>query len=74
MTLPLKLSEACGFEIDRRKIELEHPVRDLGIFDLSIRMMQDVHAPFQVAVVREGEDRAKAEARAATKAAAAERK
>ena len=69
-----KLSEACGFEIDRRKIELEHPVRDLGIFDLSIRMMQDVHAPFQVAVVREGEDWAKAEARAAAKAAAAERK
>ena len=69
-----KLSEACGFEIDRRKIELEHPVRDLGIFNLSIRMMQDVHAPFQVAVVREGEDWTNSEARAAAKAAAAERK
>ena len=69
--IALKLGEACGFEIDRRRIELEHPIRDLGIFDLSIRMMQDVHAGFQVAVVRDGEDWAKAETRAAAKAAAA---
>jgi large subunit ribosomal protein L9 len=67
-----KLSEAVGFEIDRRRIELEHPLRELGVFDLSIRMMHEVHANFQVAVVREGEDWAAAQARAAAKAAKAQ--
>lgn len=67
-----KLSEAVGFEIDRRRIELAHPLRDLGVFDLSIRMMHEVHANFQVAVVREGEDWAAAQARAAAKAAKAQ--
>jgi large subunit ribosomal protein L9 len=67
-----QLSQAVGFEVDRRRIELEHPLRDLGVYDLSIRMMQDVHANFQVAVVREGEDWAAAQARAAAKAAKAQ--
>lgn len=66
-----KLGQAVGFEVDRRRIELEHPIRDLGVFDLSIRMMPEVHANFQVAVVREGEDWAAAQARAAAKAAKA---
>jgi large subunit ribosomal protein L9 len=65
-----RLSEVVGFEVDRRRIELEHPIRDLGIYELPIRMMQDVHAKFQVAVVREGEGWSEAEARHARKAAA----
>lgn len=67
-----KLGEVAGFEVDRRRIELEHPIRDLGIHEVSIRMMADVHAKFQVAVVREGEGWSEAEARHARKAAAAE--
>lgn len=63
-----KLAEAVGFDVDRRRIELEHPIRDLGIYDLTIRMMHEVHAPFQVAVVRDGETWQAAEARAAAKA------
>jgi large subunit ribosomal protein L9 len=66
-----KLSEAVGFEVDRRRIELEHPIRELGIYELSIRMMQDVHSKFNVAVVREGETWSSAEARQAAKAAKA---
>jgi large subunit ribosomal protein L9 len=66
-----RLTEAVGFEVDRRRIELEHPIRDLGIHELSIRMMADVHAKFQVAVVREGEGWSEAEARQARKDAAA---
>ena len=66
-----KLGEVAGFEIDRRRIELEHPIRDLGIHELSIRMMADVYAKFQVAVVREGEGWSEAEGREARKAAAA---
>ena len=64
-----KLGQAVGFDVDRRRIELEHPIRDLGVYDLSIRMMPEVHANFQVAVVREGEDWAAAQTRAAAKAA-----
>jgi large subunit ribosomal protein L9 len=66
-----KLNEAVGFDIDRRKIELEHPIRDLGVYNLSIRLMHEVHADFQVGVVRDGEDWATAETRAASKATAA---
>lgn len=66
-----KLREAVGFDVDRRRIELEHPIRDLGIYDLSIRLMHEVDAVFQVAVVRDGEDWAVAAARQASKAAAA---
>lgn len=66
-----KLGETVGFEIDRRKIDLEHAIRDLGIYDLSIRLMPEVQSSFRVAVVRDGEDWAAAEARTAARAAAA---
>lgn len=66
-----RLAEAVEFEIDRRRITLDQPIRDLGIFDLELRLMQDVEAGFQVAVVREGETWADAEAREEARAAAA---
>ncbi|WP_297635824.1 50S ribosomal L9 C-terminal domain-containing protein [Caldilinea sp.] len=56
----------------RRRIELDHGIRELGIHTVSIRLMPDVTATFQVGVVREGEDWAAAEARQAAKAAAAQ--
>lgn len=67
-----KLTAAVGFDIDRRRIELDHGLRDLGIHDITIRLMPEVTAKFQVAVVREGEDWAAAEARAIAKARAQE--
>lgn len=60
-----QLSKAVGFEVDRRRINLEHPLRDLGIYDVEIRLMAEVAPKFKVAVVREGEGWAEAEARAA---------
>ncbi|GIV68381.1 50S ribosomal protein L9 [Caldilinea sp.] len=66
-----KLSQELGFEVDRRRIELDHGIRELGIHTVSIRLMPDVTATFQVGVVREGEDWAAAEARQAAKAQAA---
>ncbi|MEZ4659897.1 MAG: 50S ribosomal protein L9 [Caldilineaceae bacterium] len=65
-----KLSETVGFEIDRRKLQLGQPLRDLGVYNLEIRLMPDVATTFVVGVVREGEDWAAAEARAAAVAAA----
>ncbi|MCC6168196.1 MAG: 50S ribosomal protein L9 [Caldilineaceae bacterium] len=60
-----RLEAAVEFEIDRRRIHLEHPIRDLGIYTMELRLMQDVVATFVVAVVHEGEGWAEAEARAA---------
>ncbi len=60
-----QLSEAVGFEVDRRRIQLEHPLRDLGIHTIELRLMAEVAPTFKVAVVREGEGWAEAEARAA---------
>ncbi len=58
-----QLEELVGFEIDRRKIILGSALRDLGIYDLVIRIMPEVDATFHAAVVREGEGWADAEAR-----------
>jgi len=67
-----RLSEVVGFEVDRRKIQLEHALRDLGIYDLTVRLMPEVAATFKVAVVRDGENWGAAEARVAAKQAAAQ--
>ena len=42
-----------GFEIDRRLIELEEPIRALGVYDVSIRLHADVTATVKVWVVKE---------------------
>ncbi|MBX3009853.1 MAG: 50S ribosomal protein L9 [Caldilineaceae bacterium] len=65
-----RLSEAVGFEVDRRKLQLEYPLRDLGIYTITVRLMPEVAPTFHVAVVREGEDWAAAQNRAAAKTAA----
>jgi len=66
-----KLAESVGFQIDRRRIQLEHPIRELGIHNVQIRIMPEVNSTFTVAVVREGEGWSEAEARQAAKATAA---
>ena len=66
-----RLSEVVGFEVDRRRIQLDQGLRELGIYELAVRLMPEVSANFTVAVVREGEDWAAADARAAAQAAAA---
>ena len=60
-----KLSELVGFSIDRRRIQLEHPIRDLGIYPVQMRLIPEVTSNFTVAVVREGEGWSEAETRAA---------
>jgi len=69
-----QLSGMLDFEIDRRRIQLDTTIRDLGLYDVSIRLMPEVTATFKVAVVREGEGWADAEKRyaAAHKPAQAE--
>ncbi|HZR27870.1 MAG TPA: 50S ribosomal protein L9 [Terriglobales bacterium] len=42
--------EARGFNIDRRKIQLEDPLKTLGEFDVQIRLHRDIAAPIKVTI------------------------
>lgn len=42
-----------GFDIDRKKIDLEEPLKALGVFDVPIKLHSDVEAKVKVWVVRE---------------------
>jgi large subunit ribosomal protein L9 len=66
--------EAKGFEIDRRKIQLNEPLKTVGDFDVAIKLYRDVTAQVKVKVVAEASEET-AEAPAAespAEAAAAE--
>ncbi len=45
--------EAKGFAIDKRKIELEHQLKELGFHTVSIKLTHDVHAEVKVTVAAE---------------------
>ena len=47
--------EKQGFEIDRRKIQLDEPLKSLGEYDVPIRLHKDVTARFKVVVKKEDE-------------------
>ena len=42
-----------GFEIDKRKIVLDEPIKALGIYDVPIKLHHDVEAKVKVWVVKE---------------------
>ena len=42
-----------GFDIDRRAVVLEEPIRALGVYDVPIRLHAEVEAPVKVWVVKE---------------------
>lgn len=44
---------AAGVDIDRRKIELEHPIKTLGMHSVPVRLHPDVHAEVKVNVIPE---------------------
>ena len=46
---------AKGFDVDRRKIYLQEPLKRLGEFDVPVRLQRDVTATVKVVVVAEGE-------------------
>jgi large subunit ribosomal protein L9 len=45
--------EQQGYQIDRRKIELDHPIKTTGTHTVSIRLHPEVHAQLGVSVVPE---------------------
>jgi len=44
-----------GFQIDRRKIRLEHPIKTLGQYTIPIKLHAEVTAHVKLAVEREGQ-------------------
>jgi large subunit ribosomal protein L9 len=42
-----------GHQVDRRRIELEHPIKTLGHHTVSVRVHPEVHAEVRVSVVAE---------------------
>jgi large subunit ribosomal protein L9 len=45
--------ERAGHTVDRRRIELEHPIKTLGAHTVAIRLHPDVHAEVRLTVVPE---------------------
>jgi large subunit ribosomal protein L9 len=52
MDIAERLKEA-GFEVDRRRIQLEQPIKSLGEFTVPVRLRTDVAALLQVTVAAE---------------------
>ncbi|MFQ6114424.1 MAG: 50S ribosomal protein L9 [bacterium] len=48
-----ELLKAKGFDIDRRKIHLEEPLKALGVYEVPIRLHSEVEAKVKVWVVKE---------------------
>ncbi len=44
-----------GFELDRRRVMLEHPIKELGSFEVRINVHRDIQLTLPVFVVRPGE-------------------
>jgi large subunit ribosomal protein L9 len=45
--------EKQGFTVDRRKIELDQPIKTIGNFDVKIRLFREVSATVKVTVAKE---------------------
>ncbi|MGH7775013.1 MAG: 50S ribosomal protein L9 [Candidatus Binatia bacterium] len=48
-----KALRAKGFEVERRKIHLDQPIKSLGDFEVPVRLTADVTATVKVSVVSE---------------------
>ena len=46
--------ESKGINVDKRRIELTHPIKSTGVHDVEVRLHRDVMAHIQVEVVAQG--------------------
>ena len=49
-----ELLSAKGYDIDRRKIALDEPLKALGVYEVPVKLHPDVEAKIKVWVVRQG--------------------
>jgi len=47
------LSQLIGFNIDKRKIELDEPLRKLGNYEITVRLSKDIEAKITVIIKEE---------------------
>jgi large subunit ribosomal protein L9 len=64
--------ESKGFEVDRRKIQLDEPLKSLGEFSVAIKLHREVTAQLKVKVLADAADVAAAAAEAAAEPASEE--
>jgi len=50
--------EQKGFNIDRRKIQMQEPLKSIGEFDVPVRLHRDVTSRVKVVVAKEGGEEA----------------
>ncbi|MGZ5474591.1 MAG: 50S ribosomal protein L9, partial [Thermoanaerobaculia bacterium] len=49
--------EAKGVEVDKRRIELAHPIKSVGVHEVDVRLHREVIAHIKVEVVAQGVER-----------------
>ena len=53
----LDISEALvkgGFKVERRQIQIDHPIRSLGVHPVTVKLPQGVNTTLKVWIVKEG--------------------
>jgi large subunit ribosomal protein L9 len=45
-----------GFDLDRRRVMLEHPIKELGSYEVKLNIHRDIQVTIPVFVVRPGEE------------------
>ncbi|MGZ8833993.1 MAG: 50S ribosomal protein L9, partial [Thermoanaerobaculia bacterium] len=63
--------EAKGVEVDKRRIELAHPIKSVGVHEVEVRLHREVTAHIKVEVVAQGVERINEEEAAAVAPASA---
>ena len=48
-----EVSKSAGLEIDKRKIELEKPIHEIGSYDIPIRLTKDIIPKVKLSVIEE---------------------
>lgn len=48
---------ALGVEIDRKKIQLDEPIRELGVFDVPIKLHSEVSSVLKVEVIKKAQNK-----------------
>ncbi|MBX7213465.1 MAG: 50S ribosomal protein L9 [Thermoflexales bacterium] len=71
-SIAAELSKLLGKEVDKRKVALREPIRDVGSYRVPVRLAADVAPEVTVVVQAEGAKQAEAQAAAAPEAAAPE--
>ena len=69
-----ELSKSAGLVVDKRKIELDEPIREVGSYEVAIRLTKDIIPKIKLTVMEEGEKEEKGKKEKKTEKAEKEEK